>query len=46
MFLLVAYGLSYLAPDTPPADVPKDVPPFEPLKATRIPVDQDDLYPK
>jgi hypothetical protein len=44
-FLLVAYGLSFLAPDTPPAKVPAEMPPWEPLRHTRQPVDQDEYYP-
>jgi hypothetical protein len=45
-FLLVAYGLSFLAPDTPPAKVPAEMPPWRPLQNTRQPVDQDEWYPK
>jgi hypothetical protein len=44
-FLLVAYGLSFLAPDTPPATVPAEMPPWEPLRNTRQPVDQGEYYP-
>ena len=43
-FLLVAYGLSFPAPDTPPTTVPAEMPPWEPLRAMRQPVDQDDNY--
>jgi hypothetical protein len=44
-FLLVAYGLSFLAPDTPPAKVPAEMPPWKPLGRIRQPVDQDEYYP-
>jgi hypothetical protein len=45
-FLLVAYGLSYLATDVPEVDNPADMPPFTIPRHPRPPVDQDEFYPK
>jgi hypothetical protein len=45
-FLLVAYGLSYLATDVPEVDNPADMPPFVIPRHPRPPIDQDEYYPK
>ena len=45
-FLLVAYGLSYLGANVPHVDNPEDVPPLEMSDRRKLPVDQDEYYPK
>jgi hypothetical protein len=43
-FLLVAYGLSFQDFDTPPTDPPHEVPPFNPLRDRRRPLDPDEYW--
>jgi len=43
-FLLVAYGLSFHDLDTPPTDAPHEVPPFNPIRERRRPLDPDEYW--
>lgn len=43
-FLLVAYGLSFQDFDTPPTDAPHEVPPFNPLRERKRPLDPDEYW--
>ena len=45
-FLLVAYGLSYLGTDVPEVDNPSEMPPLVISPHPRVPIDQDEYYPK
>ena len=44
-FLLVAYGLSFMGADVPPAETPEQVPDYQPPRSRRS-IDQDEYYPK
>jgi len=45
-FLLVAYGLSFIGAEVPPVENPNEMPPYEPERAPRRSIDQDEYYPK
>lgn len=45
-FMLVAYGLSFMGTDVPPADAPEEGAVFSPPQRPRRSIDQDEFYPK
>ena len=45
-FLLVAYGLSFLSADVPTVDTPSEIKPLIIDQHPRMPIDQDERYPK
>ena len=45
-FLLVAYGLSFMRGDVPPVETPDEMPAYEPPRAPKRSIDQDEYYPK
>jgi len=45
-FLLVAYGLSWLGTDVPEVDTPSEMPTFEVRRKVKVPIDQDEYYPR
>lgn len=45
-FMLVAYGLSFMGTDVPPADAPEEGAEFAPPHRPRRSIDQDEFYPK
>lgn len=45
-FMLVAYGLSFMGTDVPPAEAPEEGAVFSPPERPRRSIDQDEFYPK
>ncbi len=45
-FLLVTYGLSFLGTDVPEVDNPSNIPPLIFQQPPRMPIDQEEYYPK